>query len=306
MILDTAQWGACLAVKDLVGDVDIVPSCDGDSGGGDGGDGGDGGGGGDGGDGGSATPVDCDGEWSSCDITCDSSTRTWTTITSPSTGGTPCPVDGYPALCSGAPYDHDDNANTPNNECDTHHGGPHWDGSSDASCVTQYTHTFTYGGGGCSGANEICSASNGEAPCTSATTLAECERLCLDDDTCSSYEFSASDGNVCHLSTSCHGETTADGDWQYYYRNYADCTFTAGLAGDDPDCDGTTCDDGDATTTDDVCRSGVCAGTVHDCDGEWSSCDITCDSSTRTWTTITSPSTGGTPCPVDGYPALCS
>jgi hypothetical protein len=313
MISDTALWGACLTVKDLVGDVDIVPSCGGGGGGGGGGAGGDG----DGTtdlcadvtcepisqchaagqcDSGTGTcsegaalsevacddfddgtdqdvcvqgtcvgsaPVACDGEWSSCDSTCDSSARTWTTVTAPSPSGTACPVDGYAALCSGEPYDHDSNPQTPDNECDTYHDGPMWDGSGEESCHTQYTNTFQGpAGGGCSGLNEICSASNGEEPCTSASTLEACERLCLDYDTCTSYEFSESGGGLCHLSETCRGDTPDDVDWVYYYRDYAGCTFTAGLAGDEPTCDGALCDDGDDSTTDDVCVQGVCMGTM--------------------------------------------
>ena len=109
-----------------------------------------------------------------------------------------------------------------------------FDGSEE-SCVTQYTNTFTQSGGGCSGQNEICSASSNEAPCTGATTEELCERLCLDIDNCASYEFGA-DGNVCHLSSTCTGDTADDDNWVYYYRNYASCSFTPEIAGEDPEC----------------------------------------------------------------------
>jgi len=187
--------------------------------------------------------VNCDGYWSPCNSDCDRLARTWETTTEPSGNGELCPTDGFAAVCSGDPYDHDDIPDTPDNECGGTHLGPMFDGISVASCEMQYTYTFTDAGGGCSGQNEICSGTNGEAPCTEATDRDACERLCLDYDTCASYEWSASAG-ACHLSTSCHGDTAADSEWNYAYRNYADCTFTAEIDGDDPEC---TADDGDCT-----------------------------------------------------------
>merc|ERR1711871_651084 len=189
--------------------------------------------------------VDCDGYWSSCNSDCDRLERTWETTTEPSGNGMACPMDGAPAMCTGDPYDHDDNPDTPDNECGTAHMGPMFDGTSELSCVTQYASTFTVAGGGCSGQNEICSASNDEAPCTGATSLTECEQLCKSYDTCASYEWSENAG-ACHLSTTCHGATDEDSEWHYAYRNYATCMFTAEIDGDDPEC---TADDGDCSAT---------------------------------------------------------
>ena len=53
---------------------------------------------------------------------------------------------------------------------------------------------------GCTGRNEICSAS--QAPCNSYTSREQCETGCTADSSCTSYEWQISEKN-CQLSTSC-------------------------------------------------------------------------------------------------------
>lgn len=183
--------------------------------------------------------VDCDGSWSPCTSTCDRLDRTWTTSQEPSGNGAPCPSDvSATATCVGQPYDHDDNDQTSDNTCDTDHGGPVFDGRSESSCVTQYTQSFFEEGSGCSGQNEICY--EGASPCDGATSQEDCERLCLDDDTCTSYEWRVggqSSGSGCQLSTSCRETLTpVDDEWILVVRNYADCEYAPAMESEAPEC----------------------------------------------------------------------
>jgi hypothetical protein len=193
------------------------------------------------------TPCD-DGTLCTQGDTCQSGTCT-PTSTVTCTALSPChdvgtcdPTTGVcsnPPKSNGAPCD-DGDACTQNDTCQD----GFCDGADPVVCTAQ---SQCHNVGTCNPATGVCSN-----PQKTNGTACDDGNACTQTDTCQSGACNGADLVVCTALSQCH--------------NVGTCDTTTGVCSNPQKIDGSSCNDGLACTTGDVCVGGVCSGTARVCD----------------------------------------